>query len=65
MAENEMIYFLYGYIYAQAEQIVKTYYPRPYDKQFRAEVQLMVKELIYSLVKENECEEEWSNNGRE
>lgn len=53
MTENKMIYFLAGYIYAQAEQLVKELYPTLSDKkQFRAEVDCMQRRLIRSLINE-------------
>lgn len=54
MAEDKMIYFLAGYIYAQAEQLVKELYPTLSDKQFRAEVACMQRELIRNLICERE-----------
>ena len=49
MAENKMIYFLAGYIYAQAEQIVKELYPTLSDKQFRVEVRRVQSMMIHNL----------------
>lgn len=56
MEENEMVYFLYGYIYAQAEQIVKEFHPTLSDKQFRAEVKCMQMLLINSLIDDSKRE---------
>ena len=49
MAENKMIYFLAGYIYAQAEQVVKDIFPNLSDKQFREKVRCVQKKMIYNL----------------
>jgi hypothetical protein len=56
MAENKMIYFLYGYIYAQAEQIVKEFHPTLSDKQFREEVKCVQRILIHSLIDDRKRE---------
>lgn len=56
MAENEMICFLYGYIYAQAEQIVKEFHPTLSNKQFRAEVKCVQRLLINSLIDDSKRE---------
>lgn len=56
MAENKMIYFLAGYIYAQAEQLVKELYPTLDKKQFRTEVACMQRRLIRSLIDEEKEE---------
>lgn len=50
MAENEMIYFLAGYIYAQAEQIVKELYPTLSDGDFRRKVVCVQKMMIHNLI---------------
>lgn len=53
MTENKMIYFLAGYIYAQAEQIVKELFPSLSDKQFRVEVKRVQLMMIHNLRKED------------
>lgn len=63
MAENKMIYFLSGYIYAQAEQVVRELYPTLSDKQFRAEVARMQRLLIRSLI--DDRKREVDNHGRD
>jgi hypothetical protein len=60
MAENEMIYFLYGYIYAQAEQIVKEFYPTLSDGEFRKKVMCVHKMMIHNLIRK-----ERDSDGRE
>ena len=52
MAENKMIYFLAGYIYAQAEQIVKELFPSISNKQFRTEVRRVQSMMIHNLSRE-------------
>ena len=56
MTENKMTYFLAGYIYAQAEQIVKEFHPTLSDKQFRAEVKCVQRLLIHSLIDDRKRE---------
>lgn len=55
MAENEMLYFLHGYIYAQAEQLVKNFYPTLSEGEFREKVKCVQKMMVHNLIrKENE-----------
>jgi hypothetical protein len=41
---------LYGYIYAQAEQIVKEFYPTLSDGEFRKKVMCVQKMMIHNLI---------------
>lgn len=54
MTENEKVYFLAGYIYAQAEQTVKELFPSLSDEQFRAEVRCVQSAMIRNLSREQE-----------
>jgi len=47
---EDKIYFLAGYIYAQAEQLVRELYPTLSDKQFRTEVDYVQSLLIRRLI---------------
>ena len=51
MTENEMLYFLNGYIYAQAEQIVKKFYPTLSGGEFRKKVMCVQKMMIHNLIR--------------
>lgn len=54
MAEIEKVYFLAGYIYAQAEQTVKELFPSLSDEQFRAEARYVQSEIIRGLSREQD-----------
>jgi hypothetical protein len=57
MTENEMLFFLNGYIYAQAEQIVKEFRPVLSDDEFREEVVRVQKMLIHNLIRKERGED--------
>lgn len=53
MDEKSKAYFLAGYIYAQAERIVKEdSYPSMSEEEFRVEVRRVQKILLHKLVEE-------------
>ena len=54
MSENKMIYFIAGYIYAQAEQLVKKFYPTLSDGEFRKKVMCVQKMMIHNLIGKSE-----------
>jgi len=56
MTENEMLYFLNGYIYAQAERIVKEFRPVLYDDEFREEVMRVQKMMIHDLIRKDSAQ---------
>lgn len=56
MTENEMLYFLNGYIYAQAEQIVKKFYPTLSDGEFRKKVKCVQKIMIHGLIRKDSAQ---------
>ena len=57
MAEDKMIYFLAGYIYAQAEQFVKKFHPTLADGEFRKKVKCVQKMLIHNLIRKERVED--------
>lgn len=52
MKQENKVYFLAGYIYAQAESVVRDYFPNLADLQMRKETNLIYERIMNDLLKE-------------